>query len=44
LHNTGFFNSERATISFYLQTPYEDVNRNSIAHMRRSNESSSLHV
>jgi len=39
LHNRGFFNFERDTIFFYVQTPNEVVNRNSVAHMRRSNQS-----
>jgi len=39
-----FFNSERATILFYIQTPNEVVNRNSVMHMRCSNESGTLHV
>jgi len=44
LHNGGFFSSERATISVYLQTPNEVVNKNRVAHTRCSNESGSLHV
>ena len=35
LHNR-FLNSERATISFYVQTPNEVVNRNSVAHQWRT--------
>jgi len=44
LHNREFFNSESATISFYVQTPNEVVNRNSVVHMGYSNESGSLRV
>jgi len=46
LHSGVFSNSERATISFYVQTPNEVVNRNSVACnvLKYSIESGSLHV
>ena len=44
LHNIGLFNSERVATSFYVQTSSEVVNRNSVARMKCSNESGSLHV
>jgi len=44
LHNRRFFNSETVAIFFCVQTPNEVVNRNSIARMKCSNESGSLHV
>jgi len=40
----GFFHSERAIISFHVETPNEVMNRNSVARMRCSSESGSLHV
>jgi len=38
------FNSEKATISFYVQTPNEVMNRIGVVHIRCWNESDSLHV
>ena len=42
LHNKGFFNSDRVTISCYVQSPNEVVNRNSVVRMNWSIESGNL--
>jgi len=44
LHNRGFFNSEKSTISFHVQIPNEVVNRNSVARTKCPNESGNLYV
>jgi len=44
LHNRGFFNSEGATISFYVQTPNKVVNTNNVTLMACSDESGIVRV